>query len=113
MRRHLLAATALALVLATPALAQSVQTWQYWNANSTATTTLKSGPGVLHSVCVTTPVATGTIQLYDSLAGSGNKIGLITSYSATPHCYIYDVAFWVGLTLTTATAAQDVTVSFR
>jgi hypothetical protein len=64
MKRHLLAATALALILATPAGAQ-VQTWQYWNANSTATTTLKSGPGVLHSVCTTTPVATGTIQLYD------------------------------------------------
>jgi hypothetical protein len=114
MRRHLLAATALALVLATPALAQSVQTWQYANINTTATTTLKTTPGVLHSVCVNTPVATGTIQIYDNTAGSGNKIGLITIPSSPqPHCQIYDVAFWTGLTIVTATAAQDITVSFR
>jgi hypothetical protein len=38
-KRHLLASAALVLVLATPAGAQSVQTWQYANINTTATTT--------------------------------------------------------------------------
>jgi hypothetical protein len=112
-KRHLLTATALALVLATPALAQSVQTWQYANINTTATTTLKTTPGVLHEICVNTPNATGTVQIYDNAAASGNKIGLITEYSATPRCFTFDVAFWTGLTVVTATAAGDLTVSFR
>ena len=63
--------------------------------------------------CVNTPNATGTVQIYDNTAGSGNKIGLITEYSATPHCFTFDVAFWTGLTVVTATAAGDLTVSFR
>jgi hypothetical protein len=111
--RPLLASAALGLVLATPALAQAVQTWQYSNINTTATTTLKSSPGVLHSVCVNTPAATGTIQIYDNTAGSGNTIGKITSFASTPGCAIYDVAFWTGLTIVTATAAPDITISFR
>jgi hypothetical protein len=115
MRRHLLAATALGLIFVHPCgvNAQSVQTWQYANINTTATTTLKTTPGVLHAVCVNTPNATGTVQIYDNTAGSGNKIGLITEYSATPHCFTFDVAFWTGLTVVTATAAGDLTVSFR
>jgi hypothetical protein len=113
-KRHLLlAASAIALVLATPAGAQSVQTWQYANINTTATTTLKTTPGVLHEVCVNTPNATGTVQIYDNTAASGNKIGLITQYASTPRCFTYDVAFWTGLTIVTAPAAGDLTVSFR
>jgi hypothetical protein len=38
---------------------------------------------------------------------------LITEYSATPRCFTFDVAFWTGLTVVTATAAGDLTVSFR
>jgi hypothetical protein len=51
--------------------------------------------------------------MYDSTAGSGTKIGTITSYASVPICYHYDVAFWNGLTIVTATAAPDITVSFR
>jgi hypothetical protein len=108
-KRHLLAASAIALVLATPAGAQSPQVWSYANINTTATTTLKTTPGVLHEVCVNTPNATGTVQIYDSTAASGNKIGLITEFASTPRCF----AFWTGLTIVTATAAGDLTVSFR
>jgi hypothetical protein len=90
-----------------------VQTWQYANINTTATTTLKTTPGVLHEVCVNTPNATGTVQIYDNTAASGNKIGLITQYASTPRCFTYDVAFWTGLTIVTAPAAGDLTVSFR
>jgi len=111
--RKLLTATALVLCLASPAFPQSPQDWQYANINTTATTTLKSVPGVLHTVCVNTPAATGTAQIYDSTTAGGNKIGLITSYASTPRCFTYDVAFWTGLTIVTATAAQDITVSFR
>lgn len=113
MRSHVLAATAVALWMVTPAGAQSVQTWQYANLNATATTTLKNSPGVLHSVCVNTPAATGTIQIYDNTAATGNTIGKITSFASTPGCVTYDVAFWQGLTVVIATAAPDITVSFR
>jgi hypothetical protein len=114
-KRPLLAATTLALIFVHPCgvNAQAVQTWQYANINTTATTTLKTTPGVLHEICVNTPNATGTVQIYDSTAASGNKIGLITQYASTPRCFTYDVAFWTGLTIVTATAAGDLAVSFR
>ena len=60
-----------------------------------------------------TPAATGTITIYDNTAASGTKIGTITSYASLPQCFTYDVAFWIGLTIVTATAAPDITVSFR
>lgn len=79
---------------------------------TTATTTLvKSGAGVLHTVCVNTPAATATIQMYDSLTATGTKIGLITATVAG--CQLYDIAFATGLTVVTATAAPDITVSYR
>jgi hypothetical protein len=112
--KRLLAAHVLTFLLfASPAFAQSVQTWQYANITSDTTTTLKTTPGVLHAVCVNTPNATGTIQIYDSTTASGSKIGLITQFASTPRCFSYDVAFWTGLTIVTATAAGDLTISFR
>jgi len=98
-----------------PAHAQDQQTFQYANITLAAptTTTLKTTPGVLHSVCVNTADNTGTITIFDNTAGSGTTIGTITSYTGVVGCQIYDVAFWKGLTVVTATAAMDVTVSFR
>ena len=108
---------ALALVLglllaACPAAAQQAL-YAYQNITTDATTTLKSGKGYLHTVCVNTPAATGTITIYDNTAGSGTKIGTITSFASVSGCFTYDVAFWTGLTVVTATAAPDVTVTFR
>jgi hypothetical protein len=113
MRR--LAAVAFALLLATPVVAQPVSAWNYQNITLAAptTTVLKSSQGFLHTVCVNTPAATGTITMYDNTAASGTKIGTITSYASLPKCFTYDVAFWNGLTIVTATAAQDITVTFR
>jgi hypothetical protein len=102
---------ALTLLLTVPAAAQ--EPFSYQNITTDTTSTIKSSPGYLHAVCVNTPTATGTITLYDNTAASGTKIGTITSYASTPRCFTYDVAFWIGLTVVTATAAQDITVSFR
>jgi hypothetical protein len=96
-----------------PAAAQAPQSFQYQNITTDTTTVVKSTSGVLHTVCVNTPAATGTITIYDSTAASGTKIGTITSYASLPKCFTYDVAFWTGLTIVTATAAPDVTVSWR
>ena len=46
-------------------------------------------------------------------APHGTKIGTITSYASTAVCQHYDVAFWIGLTIVTPTAAPDITVTFR
>jgi hypothetical protein len=101
--------------LVTAAFGQAVQTWQYSNITLAAptTTVVKLGPGVLHNVCNNTPNAGGTAQLYDGTAATGTKIGLLTSVASKPFCVTYDVAFWTSLTIVTATAAADWTVSFR
>jgi hypothetical protein len=99
--------------LSPSARAQPAFVYSYANITTDTTTALKSGPGFLHNVCINTPAATGTVTLYDNTAGSGTKIGTITSYASVPVCYHYDVAFWSGLTVVTATAAPDITVSFR
>lgn len=111
MRRIIIALLVLFLPLA-PAAAQQ-QAFQYKNITTDATTTVETGPGFLHTVCVNTPAATGTVTIYDSTTGSGTKIGTITSFASTVGCLVYDVAFWTGLTVVTATAAPDITVSFR
>lgn len=102
------------LLFVSSALAQAVQTWQYQNITGTATTTLKSVPGVLHSITFNKPVATEVITIYDNTTNSGTIIGTITvPASPLPVTLTYDVAFWTGLTLVTATASSDITVSFR
>ena len=104
----------LCLLFSLPATAQdSALIFSYSNITTDKTTTLKSTPGYLHTVCVNTPAATGTITAYDNTGASGTKIGTITSYASVPGCFTYDVAFWTGLTIVTATAAPDITVTFR
>jgi hypothetical protein len=42
-----------------------------------------------------------------------DKIDAFTSFASINGCFTYDVAFWTGLTIVTATAAPDITVTFR
>lgn len=84
-------------------------------ANPT-TTVVKSGPGLLHLITVNKTAASGVITCYDNTAGSGTVIATITQPATLLASQIslpYDVAFSVGLTCVTATAAQDITVSYR
>lgn len=109
-----LSTSAMVVCLATPAMSQAVQTWQYGNMTTTATTTFKSAPGVLHCITFNKPVATGVITINDNTTTGGNVIGTITVPSSPmPVTVCYDVAFLTGLTIQVATAAQDLTVSFR
>lgn len=80
---------------------------------TTATTLVATGQGVLHSVTFNKPVATGTVELDDALTNT-NPFGIITTAAgATPVTLIYDVIFKNGLSITTGTAAQDITVSYN
>lgn len=88
--------------------------WARTSITTGATTTIKTGPGVLHGVTVNTLVASATITIYDNTAGSGTKIATITLPStitaATPFEINYDVGFATGLTIVTS-GATDITVA--
>ena len=76
------------------------------------TTVVKSGVGFLHAITINKAAATGVITIYDNTAGSGTLIGTITmpaTLLANQITLLFDVAFSVGLTIVTATAAQDIT----
>jgi hypothetical protein len=93
----------------------SAQAWQYTNITLAAPTTtlIKSGIGMLHLITFNTPVATAVITIFDNTAASGTKIGTITiPASPQPVTIVYDVNFAIGLTILTATAASDITVSW-
>lgn len=80
---------------------------------TTATTLVKSGAGFLYSVTLNKPVATGTIEIDDAVTQT-NPFAIITSPTGVqPSTIFYNVAFTTGLSITTATAAQDITVSYR
>jgi hypothetical protein len=65
-------------------------------------------------LCINTPVATETVQIYDSLTAANAKIGLITvPASPVPVCLPYNVNFQIGLTIVTATASSDITVGYQ
>lgn len=110
MRRLL--ALAIVLLLTLPAAAQ--EPFSYENITTDATTVVKSSRGVLHTITINSPVATGTITIYDNTSASGTKIATITvPTAAVPITLIYDVAFWTGLTVVTGTEVMDVTVAFQ
>lgn len=90
----------------------TITAYSYVNITGQATTTVKSSGGILHTVCINTPAATETITIYDNITGHGTKIGTATVYASTNPCLTYDVAFSTGLTIVTATASSDITVSY-
>lgn len=77
------------------------------------TTVIATGNGTLHSITFNTPIATGVTTVYDNTAASGTKIATFTTAAnPLPITVIYDIYFSKGLTITTATAAQDITVAW-
>lgn len=103
---------ALSCIDASPANPYPVQPSYLFNNIATQTTTLvKTGAGVLHSVCVNTAASGAVITIYDSLTATGTKIGTLTD--PAQGCIPFDAAFSTGLTVVTATASADITVSYR
>lgn len=89
--------------------------WTYANMTTQTTTNIKGGAGVLHAIVVNTQGVSGTITIWDNTTNSGTKIGIITlgsAVTADAGTYLYDVAFLTGLTITTAVATSDITISF-
>lgn len=79
------------------------------------TTLLKTGAGLLHSLDFTA-AATGVIKIYDGVDATGTLMRTITSPATLLQNEVnkvYDLAFSVGLTIVTSTAAQDIVVGWR
>lgn len=81
-----------------------------------ATTTVKSGAGLLHSIIFNSAAAaTNVTTVYDNTAGSGTVIAIPAATTATiPTSIRYNVKFATGLTIVTATAnGADMTIAYR
>jgi hypothetical protein len=88
--------------------------FSYLNITGAATTLVKSGTGVLHNLTFNNPQSTEVVTLFDSLTGSGTKIGTVTVPSNPAIVTLnYDVQFTTGLTIVTATASSDFTVVYK
>jgi hypothetical protein len=94
---------------------QTAEKTSFGNINSNATTTLKSGAGVLHTITINKIGATAnTATVYDNTAGSGTVIAVIDTTIAAAPTRIFDAAFGTGLTIVTATGtAADITVTYH
>lgn len=79
--------------------------------NTSATTLVKTGAGVLHGVTINTKATTSVTTVYDSLTASGTVIAVLDSTNNVGS-FLYDVAFTIGLTVVT-TGTPDLTVSYR
>lgn len=102
----------------TSAIAVEPAGWTYSHTATAAATTIKSGAGYLHTICINSPLGTGTLTVADATSGTTPTIAIITTtgtaaLAGSPFCQTYDILFATGLTITDATEAQDVTVSFK
>jgi hypothetical protein len=85
----------------------------YSHQNALGTTVVKSGAGLLHSICINTKGATSnTVTVYDNTAASGTVIAVIDTTSQV-QTLLYDIGFTVGLTVVLAAGTSaDITVSY-
>lgn len=85
----------------------------YAHVSSNTTTTIKSGSGILSTVCLNKAGITNTATLYDNTAGSGTVIAVIDT-TLTVGTRAYDAVFSTGLTVVTSGGtAADLTLSYR
>lgn len=88
--------------------------WSYSHITTAATTVVKATSGVLHTLVINTPVASGVISIYDNASTSGTIIGIITLPATLiegPITLEYDVYFANGLTIISS-GTFDVTVTY-
>lgn len=124
MKRWLNGAAALAMLYATAAVAETwtnpdqslspgvvVEGGKYTHISTQTTTVIKTGPGLLHTVCVNTGAASATATIDDAASATTPTIAVIDASAKA--CYIYDIFFTVGLTVVTAAGNADITVSWH
>lgn len=84
------------------------------NLAALATTTVKTGPGILRSIVINTKGASANvITVYDNTTNSGTTIATIDS-TVTTGAFVYNVAFATGLTFVLGTGtAANITVCYE
>jgi hypothetical protein len=86
--------------------------YSYRHISGNATTTVKSGPGILHAVTVNSAGSDWAITVYDGPADTGTVLATITPVAGST--LTYDLGFASGCTLVTSgTKAGDITVSYH
>jgi len=87
----------------------------YAHLNSTGTTTIKSGAGILRRVVINTKgSASNTFTIYDNTSGSGTVIAAIDTVNGVSGHFEYNVAFSTGLTVVDASGTSaDITVIYE
>lgn len=78
---------------------------------------IKTGAGVFRKLIINTPIAAGTVTVYDSLTATGTKIATVT----LPATLIsdgmveadYNCAFSTGLTVVTTGSNMDTTITYQ
>jgi len=87
----------------------------YAHLNSTGTTTIKSGAGILRRVVINTKgTGSNTLTIYDNTSGSGTVIAAIDTANGVSCHFEYNVAFSTGLTVVDATGTSaDITVIYE
>ena len=83
-------------------------------SGASTTTTFKSSAGFLSKIIINTPVALGTLTVYDNTAASGTKIGTLALIAAVgnPMVLPYEINFSTGLTIVSTVAGLDFTVVY-
>lgn len=84
-------------------------------SGASTTTVIKASSGFLHTITVNTPVASGTLTIYNNTAASGTKIGTVTlpAVVGQPVTLIYDANENIGITIVSTIAGLDFTVSWK
>ncbi|MFA5071995.1 MAG: hypothetical protein WC511_06630 [Candidatus Pacearchaeota archaeon] len=91
----------------------------YTNITAAAptTTAITTGPVILSGLMINKATATGVITIYDGIDTTGTVVATITSPATLLQNQLsidyHDICLKKGLTIVTATAAQDITVSYR
>lgn len=84
----------------------------YTNITTATTTTCKASAGVLVRIIVNTVGAGSTLTIYDNTAGSGTKIGTMTTAIQCSHTF--DVTCATGITVVSASGTPaDITIVWR
>ena len=82
------------------------------NVTTATTTAVKASAGVLVSINVNTAGAGSTLVIYNNTAGSGTKVGTMTT--AIQGVFVFNVTCATGITVVSASGTPaDITVVYR
>jgi hypothetical protein len=82
------------------------------NITTATSTQVKTTPGFLHQVVISTKGTTATLTIFDNTSCAGTKIATIDA-TAQAASFVYDVQFNLGLCITSTGTVGDYTISYQ